>query len=74
MSKEVKNIIIRTDYITLGQLLKFADVVTEGGEAKAYLASNRILVNGVEENRRGKKIRSGDIVELPEMVIQINHQ
>ena len=37
MSKEVKNIIIRTDYITLGQLLKFADVVMEGGEAKAYL-------------------------------------
>lgn len=74
MSKEVKNIIIHTDYITLGQLLKFADVVTEGGEAKAYLASNKILVNGVEENRRGKKIRSGDIVELPEMVIQISHQ
>lgn len=74
MSKEVKNVIIRTDYITLGQLLKLADVVMEGGEAKAYLASNKILVNGVEENRRGKKIRSGDIVELPEMVIQINHQ
>lgn len=74
MSKEVKNIIIHTDYITLGQLLKFVDVVMEGGEAKAYLASNKILVNGVEENRRGKKIRSGDIVELPEMVIQINHQ
>ena len=74
MSKEVKNITIRTDYITLGQLLKFADVVMEGGEAKAYLASNKILVNGVEENRRGKKIRSGDIVELHEMVIQINHQ
>lgn len=74
MSKEVKNVIIRTDYITLGQLLKFADVVMEGGEAKVYLASNKILVNGVEENRRGKKIRSGDIVELPEMVIQINHQ
>lgn len=74
MSKEVKNIIIRTDYITLGQLLKFADVVMEGGEAKVYLASNKILVNRVEENRRGKKIRSGDIVELPEMVIQINHQ
>lgn len=74
MSKEVKNIIIHTDYITLGQLLKFADVVMEGGEAKVYLTSNKILVNGIEENRRGKKIRSGDIVELPEMVIQISHQ
>lgn len=74
MSKEVKNIIIHTDYITLGQLLKFVDVVMEGGEAKAYLTSNKILVNGIEENRRGKKIRSGDIVELPEMVIQISHQ
>ena len=74
MSKEVKNLIIRTDYITLGQPLQFADVVMEGGKAKAYLASNKILVNGVEENRRGKKIRSRDIVELPEMVIQISHQ
>lgn len=74
MSKEVKNITIHTDYITLGQLLKLADVVMEGGEAKAYLASTKILVNGTEENRRGKKIRSGDVVELPEMVIQVNHQ
>lgn len=74
MSKEVKNITIHTDYITLGQLLKFADVVMEGGEAKAYLASTKILVNGIEENRRGKKIHSGDVVELPEMVIQVNHQ
>ncbi len=74
MTKEVKEITIRTDYITLGQLLKFANVVIEGGDAKAYLASTKILVNGEDENRRGKKLRDGDVVELPSLVLKINHE
>lgn len=74
MTKEVKEITIRTDYITLGQLLKFANVVIEGGDAKAYLASTKILVNGEDENRRGKKLRDGDVVDLPSITLKINHE
>lgn len=74
MTKEVKEITIRTDYITLGQLLKFANVVIEGGDAKAYLASTKILVNGEDENRRGKKLRDGDVIELPSITLKINHE
>ncbi len=74
MTKEVKEITIRTDYITLGQLLKFANVIYEGGDAKAYLASTKILVNGEDENRRGKKLRDGDVVELPSLILKINHE
>ncbi len=74
MTKEVKEITIRTDYITLGQLLKFANVVIEGGDAKAYLASTKILVNGEDENRRGKKLRDGDVIELPSVTLKINHE
>jgi len=56
---------LRDEYITLGQLLKAADIVSSGGEAKAMLAVGGIKVNGEEDNRRGRKIRAGDIVEIP---------
>lgn len=53
---------LREEYITLQQLLKACDVVASGGEAKIYLMNEKIYLNGVEENRRGKKIRSGDVI------------
>ncbi|MDD7280472.1 S4 domain-containing protein YaaA [Floccifex sp.] len=53
---------LETEYITLQQLLKACDVVSSGGEAKAYLACNVLYVNGQEENRRGRKIRKNDVV------------
>lgn len=57
-----KIITISTDFITLGQLLKLANVISSGAEAKYYLASNEVLVNDIYENRRGKKLYSGDKV------------
>ena len=74
MSKEIKTISIYTEYITLGQLLKLVDVIFEGGEAKNYLASNKVYVNGEEDERRGKKIRPGDTVELPSLIIKVTQQ
>lgn len=62
--KNEQNIKITTEYITLGQLLKFAQIISYGGEEKAYLASHRINVNDVPENRRGKKLRPGDVIDL----------
>jgi len=60
MTREVR---IRGEVIRLGELLKLAGVVGTGGEAKAYLASERVLVNGEPETRRGRQLRSGDEVE-----------
>lgn len=51
--------------ITLGQLLKSIDLISSGGQAKWYLATNEVLVNGEPEERRGKKLRAGDTVTLP---------
>ena len=62
---------IHTEYITLGQLLKFAGVVDSGSEAKIFLATHEILVNEKPDNRRGRKLRSGDIVELEDTVYEI---
>ncbi len=56
---------LREEYITLGQLLKVAGVVGSGGEAKAYLADLAVQVNGEPEQRRGRKLRPGDVIEPP---------
>jgi ribosome-associated protein len=63
---ETKEIAIVGEYITLGQLLKFARIVEEGGMAKSYLASHDVLVNQEKDNRRGRKLRPGDVVSLAE--------
>lgn len=63
MNKKIEKLSINTDYITLGQFLKFADIIYSGGEAKAYLAQNDVKINGELDNRRGRKLRSGDVIE-----------
>ncbi len=44
----------------LDQFLKFIGVVQTGGEAKIIIKSGKILVNGIVENRRGRKLIDGD--------------
>lgn len=52
------------DVIALGQLLQLAGVVDTGGEAKLLIASDAVSVNGEAERRRGRKLRSGDVVAV----------
>ena len=58
-------IALRDEYITLGQLLKLAGVIGSGGEAKSYLAAHVVQVNGEPEQRRGRKLREGDLIAPP---------
>lgn len=60
----MQQIRIRGEYITLGQLLKLTGEVPTGGEVKDYLAEEAPLVNGEKEDRRGRKLRPGDVVEF----------
>ena len=53
---------IHDDFIKLGQLLKAADMVQTGGEAKELILDGQVTVNGEIETRRGKKIFPGDVV------------
>ena len=64
MIKKPTQITITTEYITLGQFLKLADVIESGGEAKSFLAQNEVKIDGVQDNRRGRKLRGGEIVEV----------
>ena len=53
---------IRTEFIKLQDLLKFAGAVETGGDAKLIIQEGRVSVNGEVCTMRGKKIRPGDTV------------
>jgi ribosome-associated protein len=61
MSSEIE---IRGEMIRLGQLLKLAGIVDSGSEVKAFLATERVLVNEVPEARRGRQLHPGDTVRV----------
>jgi ribosome-associated protein len=50
--------------ITLGQFLKWANVVQTGGEGKYLIQSGEVQVNGEVETRRGRKLVVGDRVSV----------
>lgn len=55
---------IYSEPLTLGQFLKFSGLILSGGEVKNFLEENNVFVNEIAENRRGKKLFSGDLVQI----------
>ncbi|MBR7008337.1 MAG: RNA-binding S4 domain-containing protein [Ruminococcus sp.] len=62
---------IKTEFIKLDQLLKFAGMTDTGGIAKEIIAEGRIKVGGEVCTMRGKKIRPGDKVQIDEIDTEI---
>jgi ribosome-associated protein len=56
----MEKIAISSEFITLGQFLKFINVIPSGGMVKHMLETLTINVNDIPENRRGKKLYPGD--------------
>ena len=56
------DITITTEFIKLQDLLKLANAVGTGGEAKIVIQNGDVLVNGEVCTMRGKKIRPDDTV------------
>ena len=54
------DITITTEFIKLQDLLKLANLVGTGGEAKIVIQEGEVSVNGEVCTMRGKKIRPGD--------------
>ena len=72
----MKIVTITTEYIKLQDLLKLADAVATGGEAKIRGQEGAVAVNGQVCTQRGKKIRPGDTVvyEKNEFGVQYEDQ
>ncbi|NLP47047.1 MAG: S4 domain-containing protein YaaA [Epulopiscium sp.] len=57
-------VVITTEYIKLAQFLKYINVVSSGAEAKYWIQEGKVKVNGEVATERGKKLRTGDQVEI----------
>lgn len=62
------------DFIKLDQFLKWKSLVSSGGEAKHVIGEGQVSVNGEIETRRGRKLRTGDQVEIGGKRFSVNLQ
>ena len=60
------------EFITLQALLKELGIIHSGGAIKSFLIDHQVYFNGELESRRGKKIRIGDTIDIPDLKIDIN--
>ena len=71
MDYKQKEIGIKSEFIKLDSLLKFAGIVETGGIGKEIILEERIKVNGETCTQRGKKLRAGDRVEFAGLSFEI---
>ncbi len=64
MMSVVRDVSITGESIRLGQFLKLADVVDAGADVKVLLAAVVVLVNDEPEERRGRQLVPGDVVQV----------
>ena len=67
----METIQIKSEFIKLDALLKFAALVGTGGEAKMVIADGMVTVNGEVCTMRGKKIHPGDVVSFADAEIKV---
>ena len=60
----METIPITTEFIKLQDLMKLANLVGTGGEAKVLILDGQVSVNGETCLQRGKKIRPGDVISF----------
>ncbi|SDP34997.1 ribosome-associated protein [Actinopolyspora xinjiangensis] len=57
--------------IRLGQLLKLAGLVENGGEAKSLIQDGEVMVNELPETRRGRQLSPGDRVSVGSETVRV---
>lgn len=67
----MNEIIITKEPVELYKILKFEGMAGSGGEAKAFIDQGRVLLNGIVETQKRKKIVCGDILEFNKQEFKI---
>lgn len=67
----MERVIIRDDFIKLGQAMKLAGMVGSGVDAKMLIQDGQVEVNGEVEYQRGKKLHEGDVITFNGESVQI---
>ncbi len=58
---------LQAEFIRLDDLLKLNGCVETGGQAKILIQGGGVLVDGEVCTMRGKKLRGGEVVYIPEI-------
>ena len=58
---------LEAEYIRLDDLLKINGCVETGGQAKILIQGGGVMVDGEVCTMRGKKLRGGEVVYIPEI-------
>ena len=65
---------IKTEFIKMESMLKYAGICMTGGEAKTLIEGEAVFFNGEVCTMRGKKVRPGDEVSIGDVVLKITAQ
>lgn len=68
MDERIQKLQFTGEFITMQQWLQMAGIIQSGGQAKMYLSELKVEVNGIQDQRRGRKLRNGDIIEIPGII------
>lgn len=60
----MKDVFINKEHVELFKILKFEGIASSGAEAKNMIAAGTVLVNGIIEKQKRKKMVAGDTIEL----------
>lgn len=66
-----QTIMLRDEFIKLGQALKAAHLVQSGVEAKEAITAGQVTVNGQVDLRRGRKLYDQDVVSYKGNTVRI---
>ena len=67
----MEKLLLKDEYIKLGQALKAAGLVSSGIDAKMVIQEGMVKVDGEVELRRGKKLYDGSVVEFDNHTVKI---
>lgn len=62
---------ITDEYIELYKLIKAADLVDSGAEAKQIIEQEYVKRNGELETRKRAKIKAGEVITIGDVVIEV---
>jgi len=70
-SAKPRDVVVREVPIELCQFIKFGGLSGSGGEAKQLIAEGSVLLNGVLEKQKRKKLLAGDHVTVAGQTIVV---
>jgi ribosome-associated protein len=67
----MKDVLINEEPVELFKILKFEGIASSGAEAKDMIAAGTVLVNGIIEKQKRKKMVAGDTIEMNGEIFQL---